>query len=73
MLRLDDENYVRVIVDDVVYNGGTLAIGRGTTEDGRRVTFAGEPRMLYAIAEAIRYGEHPEALVPTYALLGGEA
>jgi hypothetical protein len=42
----------------------------GHTEDGRPATFAGEPRALHAISEALRLEDEPvRAIAPIWALL----
>lgn len=65
----DEPGYLRVEVESVEWKGGTVAIGTGWTVAGTPVTFAGEPRALHAIAEALADGERPVALVPDWAIL----
>jgi hypothetical protein len=58
---------IPVWVTSVEYRGGAVAYGRGETEDGDRVGFAGEPRALWAIAEALDAGDGPVlAAIPTW-------
>jgi len=58
---------IPVWVTSVDYRGGAVAFGRGETEDGGRVDFAGEPRALWAIAEALAAGDGPVlAAIPTW-------
>jgi hypothetical protein len=58
---------IRVWVTSVDYVGGAVAYGRGETEDGTRVDFAGEPRALWAISEALDAGDGPVlAAIPTW-------
>jgi hypothetical protein len=42
------DDMIRVQVESVEYDGGTVAVGSGYTAAGERVVFAGEPRMLHA-------------------------
>ena len=66
----DDDDELPVWVDSVEYDGrGTVAVGRGHTDDGRPVTFAGSPGPLRD-RRALRYERGPvRALVPPWALL----
>ncbi len=58
---------VSVWVTSVDYHGGALAHGRGETEDGGRIEFACEPRVLWAISEALEAGDGPVlAAIPTW-------
>ena len=60
---------VQVWVSRVTYTGGTLAFAHGFA-GGDAVTFAGSPRELHAIAEAIESEQEPVlALVPSWAIL----
>ena len=66
---MDDER-VPVWCDRVDYTGGTVAFGYGETEDGERVQWAGEPRAMYAIEEALENGDGPVlAAVPTWCMI----
>lgn len=65
-----DDDVIQVYVTRVTYTGGTVAYAEGVTVDGHPVDFAAEPRALFAIAEALDYGEGPVlADVPTWAIL----
>lgn len=59
-----------VTVTHVESDGSSVALGWGTTEDGREVTFAGEPRLMYPLALAIASGETPEVEIETWQVLG---
>ena len=48
---------IPVWVTSVSYLGGPVAHGRGETEDGDAVDFAGEPRALWAVSEALDAGD----------------
>ncbi len=62
-----DCSTVPVWVTEVRYTGGAVAYGRGETEEGDRVEFAGEPRALSAIVEALDAGDGPVlAAIPTW-------
>ncbi len=51
---------MRIDVYHVSYTSGdTVAVGRGTEEDGREITFAGDWRPMLGIAEAISAEEAP--------------
>jgi len=58
---------IPVWVTSVDYAGGGVAHGRGKTPDGISVDFAGEPRALWAISEALDAGDGPVlAAIPTW-------
>lgn len=58
---------IPVWVTSVDYQGGAIAYGRGETEDGERVDFAGEPRALWAVSEALDAGDGPVLTdIPTW-------
>lgn len=53
---------MQVLVDEVIYDGGTIAIGHGTElESGDRVTFGGDWRPMRDLADAVF--DHGEILV----------
>ena len=65
--RMDERNTIAVWVTSVDYHGGPVAHGRGETEDGVGVAFAGEPRALWAVAEALDAGDGPVLMaIPTW-------
>ena len=65
-----EDDVLHVWTHRVDYTGGTVAYGYGETEDGEPVAFAGEPRMLHAIAEAIENEREPVlAAVPPWAII----
>lgn len=65
--RMIESATVPVWVTSVDYVGGSVAYGRGETEDGARVDFASEPRALWAISEALDAGDGPVlAAIPTW-------
>jgi hypothetical protein len=58
---------IPVWVTSVSYLGGPVAHGRGETEDGDAVDFAGEPRALWAVSEALDAGDGPILVaIPTW-------
>ena len=62
-----DSHTIPVWVTSVDYPGGAVAYGRGETEDGDGVDFAVEPRVLWAISEALDAGDGPVlAVIPTW-------
>jgi len=52
-----DLTRVRVISVRPEFPGSTIWIGRGATEDGRRITFAGDWRPMRDIYEALDAGD----------------
>ena len=65
--RMPERDTIPVWVTSVNYQGGLVALGRGETEDGDRADFAGEPRALWAVSEAIDAGDGPVLVaIPTW-------
>lgn len=61
---------VRVTVDGTDTYGNSTSIGLGTDEEGRRVLWLGDARMMHRIQEALDSGESPViASVPRWAML----
>jgi hypothetical protein len=66
--QMDEDDLITV--HTVRYDGGTIAVGVGTTDDGREVTFGGDHRAMGILAEAIEEGGPQPAIVPPWARLG---
>jgi hypothetical protein len=60
---MPERDTISVWVTSVSYLGGPVAHGKGETEDGEAIEFAGEPRALCAVSEALDAGDGP-ILVP---------
>lgn len=62
---------LRVHVDatDTAGPYSTVRVGMGSTDDGRRVVFVGDARMMHRIEAALRDGQPITATVPTWAVL----
>ena len=64
---MSERDTIPVWVTSVNYPGGPVAHGRGETEDGDPIDFAGEPRALWAVSEAIDAGDGPVLVaIPTW-------
>jgi hypothetical protein len=64
---MSERDTIPVWVTSVSYIGGPVAHGRGETEDGDGIDFAGEPRALWAVSEALDAGDGPILVaIPTW-------
>jgi hypothetical protein len=62
-----EQDTIAVWVTSVYYHGGPVAHGQGETENGDGVAFAGEPRALWAVSEALDAGDGPVLMaIPTW-------
>jgi hypothetical protein len=60
----------RVLVDRVKYEGGTIALGWGSDEDGNEVRFAGDVRPMSYINDALILGEEVWVELEPWSILG---
>lgn len=65
-----DRDQIRVTVDAVDRYRGSVSVGLGTDDTGRRVIFLGDVRMLGRIQDELDSGTEPVvASVPVWAVL----
>ncbi len=65
-----DPDEILVDVSEIQYESRSVAIARGRADNGDRITFAGEPRVLHAVHEMLELGEVGVwTLVPPWAIM----